>query len=1052
MKHLINRIVTLSIILETCVVSFSLAEKKTVGQLLSQAKIEKNKKSSLVLPDANLGFIKAANSINLNSVKPPKSSEVMKKDTGGSNKSEYERILNQQIQELFKLTQKFKGSPNRGELWLRLAELYVEKAGLIDSRKQDEYDAKLKDFQSKKILKMPVLNTAEARDYNRKSIQLYEWFERDFPQDEKIAQALFFLGYNYFEIGEVGKGSKYYEDLTKRFPESSFVGEAHFALAEYYFENDKWAPAYKEYSFIIKQKKHRLYTFALYKGAWCLFRLDRVQQGMSYLEYIIKTGRAETGDKVAGQRTVNRTRLEGEALRDIVSFYAEGGDTGKAQAYFQKLVGKDVRAYLERLAYQYADRSKKEASREIFKLLIAEDPTAPKAFEYQYQIVQNLYYAKNTSQFKDELYKWVTDYSVNSPWTQKNKDKAELILNSNKLRESTLRNYVLQQHQTAQNSRAAFSQGQAFEGYELYLREFPDTALAGDMHFYFGELLFDLQKYEDASVQYKWVVDHSPNSKFYSQAAENLILSVERSVPSDNELQKKVGNSIDPIPLEPRIERLVSITKWYIEKFPKTAKALELKFRIARLYYQANQFDEAAKLFNQIIHEGPQTKYAEYSANLILDIYNLKKDYTGLEKAARDILTVPAIANSKAGVEIRTILEKSAFKKGQDLELQKNYGESAQAFEAFSKVNPKSVLAMTALFNAAINYERSGLSAQAIAAYQGVLSSKDPAAEKFKIKSRRLLAKQYQETAQFEEAAKQYKISAKENENDPLAANMIFNSAVLYEALGDSNAAIKSYTEFMKKNKKRSENLDIEFSMAQIHRKAGQTSAAISRYTEYVDGGGRDPEKVIEASYWATVLYKRQRSITKSKEWSGKTISIQKRLAASKKGVGASYAAKLKLENVMLTFSEMKSITFPKDPVRQQAAVNRKSGLLTRLAGELAEVIKYDSAEEIVTSLTILGEAYLNMAQTIRSAPLPNGLNPEEKKQYMAGVEKYAEAPMLKSKESFKLAVDRAWELEVYNDSYHTAFEEMNKLDPKAYYDGGEVGTDIRLVNWIGQK
>jgi DNA-binding transcriptional regulator PaaX len=92
------------------------------------------------------------------------------------------------------------------------------------------------------------------------------------------------------------------------------------------------------------------------------------------------------------------------------------------------------------------------------------------------------------------------------------------------------------------------------------------------------------------------------------------------------------------------------------------------------------------------------------------------------------------------------------------------------------------------------------------------------------------------------------------------------------------------------------------------------------------------------------------------------------------------------------------------------------------------------------------------MAQTIRSAPLPNGLNPEEKKQYMAGVEKFAEAPMSKSKESFKMAVDRAWELEVYNESYHTAFEQMNKLDPKAYYDGGEVGTDVRLVNWIGQK
>ncbi len=87
-----------------------------------------------------------------------------------------------------------------------------------------------------------------------------------------------------------------------------------------------------------------------------------------------------------------------------------------------------------------------------------------------------------------------------------------------------------------------------------------------------------------------------------------------------------------------------------------------------------------------------------------------------------------------------------------------------------------------------------------------------------------------------------------------MTPNLIFNAAVLYEALGRSDEAIRSYTEFTKVNKKHSDNIEAVYSMAQIHRKAGQNGAAIARYTEYVEGGGRDQERVVESAYWASEL------------------------------------------------------------------------------------------------------------------------------------------------------------------------------------------------------
>ncbi|MBO9667317.1 MAG: adventurous gliding motility protein U, partial [Bdellovibrio sp.] len=153
-------------------------QKKTVGDLLNQANQDSRgskaqmTKTDTALPTSNMGFAAQAQNVNLESVKPPRSSEILQSaQKGNADRIQYEKILDQQINELFKLTQRFKTSPNRGELWLRLAELYVEKAGVIDSRQQDEYDAKLRAFQQGKTKHKPVLDIEESREYNKKAVQ-----------------------------------------------------------------------------------------------------------------------------------------------------------------------------------------------------------------------------------------------------------------------------------------------------------------------------------------------------------------------------------------------------------------------------------------------------------------------------------------------------------------------------------------------------------------------------------------------------------------------------------------------------------------------------------------------------------------------------------------------------------------------------------------------------------------------------------------------------------------------------------------------------------------
>lgn len=1022
--------------------------KKTVGQLFSNVGLESrggklssgNKGSIKIPPPGEIRFEKNYNEHNLEAVKPTKSYEIINSQNL-TEIVEYEKILDEQIAELYKLTKKFQDSEKRGELWVRLAELYVEKGSLVDYRRQKDFDARLLAFNKGKTKVKPVLNNEEAKGHFKKSVQLYEWFQNDFPNDQKIPQALYFLGFNYFELNDPKKGEKYYTQLAEKYPKSVFVDEASFALGEYNFEKENWKEAYKRYSPVIKNKKHNLNAMATYKGAWCLYRLARNQEALKYMEHIIRLSQ-QAGERDSKKQL--KAKLEVEALRDIVVFYAAAGDADKAPEYFSNLVGDQSFSYLEKLAYYYLDKGYKDAAHKTFKYLIDQKPDDPKAFEFQYQIVQVYFYAKNSQNFKSELYKWIQNYGPASAWYKANQNNKELVENSIKLREKTLRLWTLQQHQTAQNSHTANSRKQAGDGYQLYLGEFTNSLQTPDMHFYYGELLYDSKKFDEAGIQYKWIVDNAPESKFYENSATNLLLAVEKSLPPEKDLSKRNTKNLEPIPLSPTVDRFMKASAWYLEKLPNSKKAPEIKFRQGRLLYLFNYFEDASKIFREIVKKYPKTKYAEYSANLLLDIYNLKKDYIGLETAASELLKNENLAGTKVGQEIKEVLENASFKKGQDLEQAQKFKESADVFMTFAQQNPKSSLVITAFFNAGVNYEKSGENEKAKTAYTQVINSKQDNKD-LKNKSKLFVAKLYQEAALFDESIKLYKQLISENVNKDNTKNYIYNIAVMKEAMGQYQSAIKDYEAYSDLVKSPKEHLEILFLTAELHRKIEQWGKSQEKYKEYVDRNPGNGEKLIEALYWVAYVFNRKGS-SQSYSYEDKLLAVQKRLGGSK---GAKWASIVKLGRAKDTYHDFVEIKIPNNPEKQKKAVDDKVGMLNKLNKELNDVVKLNHPESIISSLSLLGEANEHMANSILKSPLPKGLDAATEKQYREQLPKLADPFKLRAVDSHKLALQRAWEFETYNNDYMKSLKYMNSVDPVKYYYSDEVKMDVRFINWM---
>lgn len=1013
--------------------------RKTVGDLLKR--IEKNtKKVTLEKSKSALPTYKKQQEIHqkvsLTAIKPPSRSTLYYEE--GTNEGQLEKITDQGIRQLYKLTQQFKNSKRRGELWLRLAELYVEKARLIEYRLQQKYDEQIAKFQKGEIKTRPKLNLTAAQDYNRKSVQLYEYFLRDFPKDPKVDQALFFLGYNYFELNQPEKGKDYYRRLTNEFPQSPYVEESNFALGEYYFEREMWKEALKHYAAVAQNKRARLFSFALYKMAWCQYKTGEVKEALHSLERVIRAGRVAKGSQDQSAGGVSRIRLATEAQKDLVVFYAEAGTPQGARSYFEEIAGeKQVFPLLEKLAYYYADVGNRDGARYIFRDLITERPNSPKAYDYQYQIVTMYVSTDSKDTFRTELFNWIQNYSPQSEWAEANKKDKELIARANQLIETTLRNHVLQSHQTAQNSRVAAAQKAARQGYELYFSTFKQGAKLDEMHFFYAELLFDMGEFEAASQHYAWVVDNAPNSPYYEKSVLNQVLAAEKGLPKEETLKKAVGESLDPVPFTKAVSDFEAASDRYVKAFPKGESVPAMRYKMGALYYYHNQFDKALAAFNGIIKDYPKSPYAQYAANLTLDIYNLKKDYSGLEAAGQQILGNEDLAKSQVGEQVKGVLQRANFKKAQDLEAKKDYAGAAAAYEEFAKKNAGGELATPASFNAAVNYERAGDLFKAISMYGVVTADKSPKNESLRKNSSQFLASLYEKTGQYQKAAESYETYARKNSKDKQAGAFLFNAAVIRDGMNSYGPANNNYQAYFDgaKGKDKWETLLL---MAQMHERKGSISKAQDLYKQYYDARPANKAGLIEAAYRVAKIHQAKNRRTDYEDWCKKVIYQVKRLSTKEEPIGVSYAAECKYHDVAKVYDELRAIKIPQNPERQQAAVKQKLALLNRLKEQLKEVIRYDDGPYIVNSLALIGQANQHMAAAIYAVPLPKGLDEEALKQYKAGVDGVAKPFQDEAIKSYESAIERGFALEGYSDGLKTAQRELNRLNKDKFPDFGE--------------
>lgn len=951
--------------------------------------------------------------LDLRSIQPPSSNRLY---YSGGDEEELERVTNEEIEHLFRLLKKDRSA----ELTLRLGSLYVEKARLISSKIQFDYEKKMEAFKSGARKTKPYLNLKPAQVYNRKSLRLFEDFRASYPKHRRMDEVLFFLGFNFYQLDDEAQGIKYFSELESRFPKSFYLYEARFQLGEHYFRLGKWKNSFNYYSKVSKNKRGKFYFFALYKMAWSAYKVGRASQGLGLLEKIIREGREF---KVVSDRDQVFT-FTNEAIEDLVLFYTYSSKKpAQAKSFFLSLLDDDKAwRQLKRLAYAYRDTSQTKGVFVLFEDLIRRDPVGEEAFEYKYQVVETIYNIGKTSEIIRHLREWVQDYGPKSSWFQANKRNRALIKKSLTFQEVTVRNYALKNHETFRRTRSKKAKTLALNFYKIYFDNFKKSNFMDQMRFFYAELLFDSKRYISAVKSYEEVIYQFPGSKYAKAAYINQVLALEKALPSEKEIQALVGQKEDPVELPKAIQSFVKVAGRYIGRFPREKNAPSVLYRMAALYYKFNQFSNSALLFKKLSDEYPTSKLAVNVGGILLDIYNKNKDYKSLEELALK-LSKNKNVNQELLREVRAILEQISFKKAQDLALQKKYKESAVLYEKFARANPSSPLAPLAFYSAGLNFEKNNDRLIAVSMYSAVLTYKGRKHRKIRRKAQEFLAILYERLGFYKKSADAYVSFATNYPSDPRSSDFWYNGGVIFDALNDMAGAVYSYQKHFALSKKKDRH-EVFYLVGLMYERNKNWQKAVDYYSQYLKSPSSNKLRLVKASFSVADIYEnRLKNPAQAEVWHEKTLSLYRRLKT-----GVSYGARSHFYIVQSYYRNFSQVKIPANPKKQEEAVARKLNLLRDLEKALKPVIRYDDGEQIIASLSLIGQANQEMAKAIYQAPIPKGLNKEGRSQYREGIKKVVEPYVKKAVKHYQLALKKSAELRVYSEWVGKAYSGLGSI------------------------
>lgn len=925
-------------------------------------------------------------------------------------------------------------------------------------------------------LEKMVADNSESTKWQQQAIRLYEQILTSYPNYTRADEVLFYLGTALLEIKNPDQAVRQFMRLTKNYTNSQYLPSAYIAIGEYWFERNDAYKALQQYQKATRYKNSPKYGFATYKLAWCYYNVNEYDKAIETMKSVVSYSQAaaESGDR-------KKLTLYDEALKDLVRFFADAGAMNEAYDYFSRLGKKElIYKMLKRLGRMYFEQGKFEQAIETYRRLITEEPQSPAAPDYQNEIIQAYRKMGAKDQVLSEIDRLLRDYGKSSSWARANSADQDTINEASRYVEKALREVALGYHQEARKlgtgRQAKDTYMLAEKAYRKYVVEFPSGKYTYDMRFSFGEILWELKNYPEAYEQYLAVVKIDPQGKHSQQCSEDAIFAAIELVKveeKEGKVQKRKGSTdIEPKELSPWEQKLLSAMDSYTSTFPDSKDTTKWLYESGELLFSKNLLDQASERYQTVIAKEPRSKRAQNSAKGIVDALAFRanaktetKEYTlalqdwkALQETSNSFNNQEGLGNPKFKQEMFEYYEIATAKLVEVKFESSSKGDSdkvtaANGYREFAKTFPKSKKADSALNLAAIYYYETNQLANSMDT-RALLIETYPKS-KFYSEHIARLGYAYETIADYPNAIVWYERLFNEDNKHEFAKDAMYTAIILHDRMGEYSEAIAGVGEFMKTYPDDERTKDMPIYIAQIHKKSGDLGKAGKAYYAFFADPPKSAteEQKIYARLQYGLILKEQEADTERvlKHWKNTMSAIEKAQAKGKLEASPqlqTWIAEIRFDQAMqdsLEYTNYK-IKGPRgrgtqygtmQTVKQQVAFKTKGFQETEK--RFTEVVELKGGVWTIAAIVEIGKAADNYADSILNSYIPYWFDQDQTDMWKMRLEDQAYVYNERSVEFYELALNKAYDGNIYNEYTAYAVRRLGELRPNDYPEFAEI-------------
>lgn len=582
------------------------------------------------------------------------------------------------IEQLKILLEKYKGTPTEASLLFRLAELYMNKArsSRVFEMFQEEVgegeNAVAASFIPKNVVGKEKLFILEA-------VKVYEAIEEAHPTFNQLDAVIYNNGYAHLQAEMKSGAELVFTRLLKNksLRESPMIPDALLALGEIAFKDNNFPKGLAFFELIRKYPDSKVYPYGVYKSSWCHYNMQSPEKALTTMEEVVAIGH-----KVEKEGSDLKLDIRKEALSDMALFFSEAKPSADAIPYFVKQAQNiNPTPYLERLSKIYNKHGKIKDEEMILLGLVKEFPKNPRRPFFHKRLAETYDSQNRLKEAIINLVKFdktcddviATGEKFDDPEVEECKETVDSY--SIKVAKDWVKRWKKEN-----SEKYAIAAEQALR---VHLREQEAKAENSEARYVFADVLFHLQKYAEASVEYEKV---GKTIEDETKAHDSRYAAI---VSHDKEVKDNWTDSNE--------ERLKLLSEDYLAKHPNGKHYLDVSFKVALLDYTKEKLDLALPRFYHLGQKFPAEAKGVKSQDLYLDILNKKKDYIALQKGALEWKGLEKDPKRKASLQV--IFEQAYFSHVQVLVTDQKYDEAITLYREFAINHADSNLADEAQWN-----------------------------------------------------------------------------------------------------------------------------------------------------------------------------------------------------------------------------------------------------------------------------------------------------------------------------------------------------------------